>query len=118
MMNILKKTKLAMAITTGIYGAVISQGVLAQEKAKESAELEVIIVTAQKRSESLQETPIAISAFSSTMLDERGITDVESLVSAVPGMHFSQAGSNTRITLRGIGTEQTTVTGDPGVAFH
>jgi iron complex outermembrane receptor protein len=118
MMNILKKTKLAMAITTGIYGAVISQGVLAQEEAKESAALEVIIVTAQKRSESLQETPIAISAFSSTMLDERGITDVESLVSAVPGMHFSQAGSNTRITLRGIGTEQTTVTGDPGVAFH
>jgi iron complex outermembrane receptor protein len=118
MMNILKKTKLAMAITTGIYGAVVSQGVLAQEEAKESAELEVIIVTAQKRSESLQETPIAISAFSSTMLDERGITDVESLVSAVPGMHFSQAGSNTRITLRGIGTEQTTVTGDPGVAFH
>jgi len=118
MMNILKKTKLAMAITTGIYGVVISQGVLAQETAKEAAELEVIIVTAQKRTESLQETPIAISAFSSTMLDERGITDVESLVSAVPGMHFSQAGSNTRITLRGIGTEQTTVTGDPGVAFH
>lgn len=118
MMNNLKKAKIAIAITTGIYGLVVSHGVLAQEKAKESTELEVIIVTAQKRSESLQETPIAISAFSSTMLDESGITDVESLVSRVPGMHFSQAGSNTRITLRGIGTEQTTVTGDPGVAFH
>jgi iron complex outermembrane recepter protein len=86
--------------------------------AAETLVLEEVIVTAQKRSESVQDIPLAITALGSEMLDERGITDISSLASSVPGMHFGQAGSNTRITIRGIGTEQTTVTGDPGVAFH
>ncbi|BFM14060.1 TonB-dependent receptor [Maricurvus nonylphenolicus] len=80
--------------------------------------IEEIIVTAQKRAESVQDVAAAISAVGGSKLDEMGITDAESLVLAVPGMHFSQSGSNTRITVRGIGSEQTTVTGDPGVAFH
>lgn len=80
--------------------------------------IEEIIVTAQKRAESVQDVAAAISAVGGSKLDELGITSAESLVLAVPGMHFSQAGSNTRITVRGIGSEQTTVTGDPGVAFH
>jgi iron complex outermembrane receptor protein len=87
-------------------------------QAQETLMLEEVIVTAQKRSQSVQEIPLAVTALSADMLEERGITDIASLVSSVPGMHFGQAGSNTRITIRGIGTEQTTVTGDPGVAFH
>jgi iron complex outermembrane receptor protein len=77
-----------------------------------------VIVTAQKRSESVQDIALAVTAMSAEMLDERGITDIASMASSVPGMHFGQSGSNTRITIRGIGSEQTTVTGDPGVAFH
>ena len=80
--------------------------------------LEEVIVTAQKRSESVQDIPLAVTALSSDMLDERGITDIASMAASVPGMNFSQAGNNTRITVRGIGTENTTVTGDPGVALH
>jgi iron complex outermembrane receptor protein len=80
--------------------------------------LEEVIVTAQKRSESVQDIALAVTAMSAEMLDERGITDIASMASSVPGMHFGQSGSNTRITIRGIGSEQTTVTGDPGVAFH
>ncbi len=90
----------------------------AQAQTQETLMLEEVVVTAQKRSESVQDIPLAVTALSSDMLDERGITDMASLVSAVPAMHFGQAGANTRITIRGIGTEQTTVTGDPGVAFH
>lgn len=97
----------------GLLQAVVVVPAFAQ-----STVLEEVIVTAQKRSESLQDTPIAISAFSGEMLNARGITDAESLASSVPGMHFSQSGADTRITVRGIGTEQTTVTGDPGVALH
>jgi iron complex outermembrane receptor protein len=80
--------------------------------------LEEVIVTAQKRSESVQDIPLAVTALSSEMLDERGIVDIASMAASVPGMNFSQAGNNTRITVRGIGTENTTVTGDPGVALH
>ncbi|MFT5766984.1 MAG: iron complex outermembrane receptor protein [Halioglobus sp.] len=96
------------------FACSVSQGSLAQG----TMALEEVIVTAQKRSESVQEIPLAITAMSSDMLEARGITDIASLSSSVPAMHFGQSGSNTRITIRGIGTEQTTVTGDPGVAFH
>jgi len=113
-MNILQKRHLAIAVATGVSGLLLSQGALSEE----TYQLEEIIVTAQKRTESAQEIPAAISAISEAMLDARGITDVESLATSVPGMHFSQAGPNTRITVRGIGTEQTGVTGDPGVALH
>jgi iron complex outermembrane receptor protein len=90
----------------------------AAAQAQDIPVLEEVIVTAQKRSESVQDIPLAVTALSSDMLDERGITDIASMVSSVPGMHFGQSGPNARITIRGIGTEQTTVTGDPGVAFH
>jgi iron complex outermembrane recepter protein len=86
--------------------------------AKAQTMLEEVIVTAQKRSESVQDIPLAVTALSSDMLDERGITDIASMAASVPGMNFSQSGNNTRITVRGIGTENTTVTGDPGVALH
>ena len=66
--------------------------------------IEEVIVTAQKRSQSVQDIPLAVTAMSAEMLDERGITGVASLVSSVPGMHFGQAGANTRITIRGIGS--------------
>lgn len=113
-MNILKKRKLVTAILTGVSGLLITPSSIADD----SFMLEEIIVTAQKRAESVQDVAAAITALSSSMLDARGITNVESLVTSVPGMHFSQSGSDSRITVRGIGTEQTTSTGDPGVAFH
>lgn len=90
----------------------------AAAQAQDTRVLEEVLVTAQKRSQSVQDIPLAVTALSATMLDERGITDIASLATSVPGMHFSESGNNTRITIRGIGTEQTTVTGDPGVAFH
>lgn len=113
-MRNLRKSALAVSITAAMSGV----GLSASAESDGGFYLEEIVVTAQKRAESVQDVAASISAVSGTQLDERGITDVESLALAVPGMHFSQAGSNTRITVRGIGSEQTTVTGDPGVAFH
>ena len=109
----------ALRRTSGL-GAAISSIAIAMMAAPAQAQtvLEEVIVTAQKRSESVQDIPLAVTALSSDMLDERGIVDIASMAASVPGMHFGQAGNNTRITVRGIGTEQTTVTGDPGIAFH
>ncbi|MFT7048660.1 MAG: iron complex outermembrane receptor protein [Halioglobus sp.] len=107
----LKRTVLASSVSLlcGLTPVSFAQG---------SGMLEEVIVTAQKRSESVQDIPLAVTALSASMLEERGITDIASMVSSVPGMHFGQASSDTRITIRGIGSEQNTVTGDPGVAFH
>ncbi len=49
-----------------------------------------IVVTAQKRECSLQDTPVAISAFSGDTLEDRGIDDVSNLESYVPNLHVGQ----------------------------
>jgi len=69
------------------------------------AQLEEIIVTAQKRSESLQDVPIAVSAFSGETMKALGVIDASDLVNITPGLNSSdQAGSNRNYFIRGIGT--------------
>ena len=50
-----------------------------------TAQLEKVIVTAQKRSESLQDVPITVSAFTNEGLQEFGIVDTQSLQMVTPG---------------------------------
>lgn len=76
--------------------------------AQNSPALEEIIVTAQRRSENLQDVPIAITAFSSEALEKGGFNDVGEISQAVPGMsiatHFQYA--NPKIYLRGVGNNE------------
>ncbi|MFT7089863.1 MAG: outer membrane receptor protein involved in Fe transport, partial [Glaciecola sp.] len=90
---------------------------IAQEvsQAQEKAGLEVIQVTAQKRVNSLQETPIAISAFSRTMLDDQDIEDALDIQFAVP--NFSVPG-NGGYSVRGVGNNAISATADPGLGVH
>ena len=53
------------------------------------AQLEEIIVTAQKREQSLQDVSIAISAFDSAQLTELGLTSVEQLATIIPNVELS-----------------------------
>lgn len=78
--------------------------------------LEEITVTAQKISQSLQDTPLAISAVTGDMLQARGTTNVSEL--QIPNVTFGQFKADSQITIRGIGNENLTIGGDPGVAFH
>ena len=55
------------------------------------AQLEEIIVTAQKREQSLQDVSIAISAFDSAQLTELGLTSVEQLATIIPNVELSDA---------------------------
>ncbi|KWV92138.1 TonB-dependent receptor [Erythrobacter sp. YT30] len=65
----------------------------------------VIVVTATKRSEDLQQVPIAISAITGDQLTERGITDTSDLMGALPNLQVTSAYSETQpnFSLRGIG---------------
>ncbi|MEM6485042.1 MAG: TonB-dependent receptor [Pseudomonadota bacterium] len=65
--------------------------------------LEEVIVTAQRREQSLLEVPMAVAAFSQSDLRQRGITALSDLQFAVPGMTMREdgPGSNT-IFLRGV----------------
>jgi len=110
----LKKNRLAAAIAVGTVALLSSQ----QSLSDDGFLLEEIVVTATKRAENVQDIPLAVTAVDAGLLEQRSISDIESLATSVPGLHFSQAGSDTQITIRGIGSEQNSVTGDPGVAFH
>ncbi|MDF7775359.1 TonB-dependent receptor [Sphingomonas sp. AOB5] len=81
----------------------------AQAATEEQAEAEPanadIVVTAQRRSERLQDVPIAISALGSEGLESRGIASAEDLQGAIPGLSitgFAGVNSTNLVSLRGI----------------
>ena len=86
----------------------------AQETAVSGSE---IVVTAQRRSESLQDVPISMTALSGEALRKSGIQDTESLVTLTPGL-LVQRSVVGKISIRGVGNENYTIAGDPGVAVH
>ena len=99
---------LAASVTVSIALVGFAGGAVAAE-ADAGAQDEVaegeIIVTAQRRSESLQKVPIAISAFSAEDIASRNITDLSQLRGAVPGLAISDfAGLNATnlIAIRGV----------------
>ncbi|SNT00488.1 Secretin and TonB N terminus short domain-containing protein [Sphingomonas laterariae] len=76
-----------------------------------------IIVTAQKREESILNVPIAVTALSNTALQERKIDGGPDIVRGVPNMSFSKSFSSMyNISIRGIGTKALNSSSDPGVA--
>ncbi len=80
--------------------------------------LDTVVVTAQKREESLKATSIAISAFAGSALEDRGIDDVSNLQSYIPNFHVGQEQDGVKISLRGVGIQGTGSITDPGVAFY
>ncbi|MBE9539562.1 MAG: TonB-dependent receptor [Proteobacteria bacterium] len=67
-------------------------------------QLEEVIVTAQKRTESLQDVPISVSAIQGEKLEAAGITNMSALADHVPNLYISDAAVNTNIYLRGVGS--------------
>ncbi|MFB3076619.1 MAG: TonB-dependent receptor, partial [Lysobacterales bacterium] len=67
--------------------------------------LEEVIVTAQKRAQSMQDIPISVSSYSGDDLRQMGALDTESIVARTPGLSGSKdSDSQTVYTIRGVGT--------------
>ncbi len=101
----------------------ITQEVNADKRGKEGTSnqtIEEMIVTAQKRQQSVQDVPIAISALSADMMERRGIESPEDIQFSTPNLNLGQqAGngySNVVATIRGVGTVNALL--DPGVPMH
>ena len=80
-----------------------------------------IVVTARKKSESLQRTPIAISVLSAKAIAESNTIDVVSLASGLPNVTAStgsQGASDANFFIRGVGQTDFIVTSEPGVALY
>ena len=90
--------------------------------AEASGQLGDIVVTAQKRSENLQQVPIAITAFTTEALAEKQIFNVADIAQYTPNLNFSTAGSGSATTasfyIRGIGQHIMHFTADPAVGVY
>ena len=81
------------------------------------AEVEALIVTAQKREEDIQDVPIAISAFTQEDLERSQIAGGPDLMTQIPNMTFTKTNfASYSIQIRGIGTQAISATTDPAVA--
>ncbi|RIV80992.1 TonB-dependent receptor [Aurantiacibacter xanthus] len=81
--------------------------------------LQEIIVTAQKRSESLNDVPLSITAASGDQLANQGVTDVSDLVKIVPGFNYTESAYATPVyTLRGVGFYDTSLAAKPTVSVY
>jgi len=78
--------------------------------------LEEVLVTAQKRAESVQDVPIAISAVSEDILLKTGVNNVTALIPMIPGLTGSSLGVGTNTwAIRGISTNDWTIGSEPSV---
>jgi len=68
------------------------------------AQLEEVIVTAQKREESLQDVPLSVSAISGDMVRKMDYTQIEQISELVPNFNMGQAPGEYTINIRGIGS--------------
>ncbi|MYH69194.1 MAG: TonB-dependent receptor plug domain-containing protein, partial [Gammaproteobacteria bacterium] len=88
------------------------------------AQIEEIVVTAQKREENLQDTPIAITAFTEEALEGRMINDISKLADFTPNVIFdttapiSGLSNGAAVFIRGVGQLDFGLTTDPGVGTY
>ncbi len=87
-------------------------------KADESSQLEVITVTATKRSEPLQSVPVAVTVLSGEKLEQLNLNNMASITSQVPTLNFRANASNkdTALFIRGVGTISTSPGVEPTVS--
>ena len=80
--------------------------------AQDSTWLEEVVVTAQKRAESVQDVPIAINAIAGDQLDALGVRDTDDLVTLFPNLTLQNNSTiNSGVTIRGVGTNNWHITG-------
>jgi iron complex outermembrane receptor protein len=80
--------------------------------------LEEVVVTAQRRSERLQDVPLSISAQSGADLTNAGIVNTQDLTNVVPGLKIDRVGAFTTPAIRGISTQIAQPGADANVAVY
>ncbi|MCC7461150.1 MAG: TonB-dependent receptor [Gammaproteobacteria bacterium] len=114
--------QLRHAAAAGALGALLAAGMAGA--AEGSAGIEEIVVTAQKRTENVQDVPIAISAFTAETMQAKGLSDLTRLSALTPnvnldgGAPFSGDSSVLSASIRGIGQDDFAFNLDPGVGVY
>lgn len=86
--------------------------------------LEEVLITARKMEEGLQNTPLAVTAFTAQELENRGAVDVTDIAASAPNVHFESGGATSGMSatptvfIRGIGQSDFNINNDPAVGMY
>jgi iron complex outermembrane receptor protein len=106
------KRRMAAAVSAVVLASTLPGSALGQV-------LEEVIVTATKRSESLMDVPLAISAVSGQLIREANLDDIKDLISYTPGVTGnSQDSFIDFVSVRGILTNDFGIGGDPSIGLY
>lgn len=84
-----------------------------------AAQIEEVLVTAQKRSESVQDVPIAITAFDSDAMEAKQIVGFSDMRFSAPSVSFTKGNfAGTNFAIRGVGSNLVATSADAGVGIH
>ena len=110
-----------MAVTAGMAVPAAAQDASGTATANAGAlapsqDPNVIIVTAQRREEDLQDVPVAVTVFSDVDRDRLGIDTIQDMTNVTPGLSFNA--QLDRLSVRGVGRLTNIIGSDPGVAVY
>lgn len=83
-----------------------------------SDQLQEVVVTAERRSENLQTTPIAATVLNGEELVQKGVVQMSDLQTASPSLSITPAGLTANVNIRGIGLDSGSPSVVPGVATY
>jgi iron complex outermembrane receptor protein len=106
-----------------IAAALVPVPVMAQAQAQEAQQSttsadDTIVVTAQRRAETVQDVPLAISAVGGENLRGRNVSDLTALSGTLSNVDINVANGVPRITIRGIGNTSTQPNSESQLAYH
>ena len=109
----------ALLVSASVLTMAATPAFAQQAPAEHATDANEIIVTAQKKSENLQDVPIAVSAFSQDSLEKRGLNGGADLQNAIPNVTFGATGfGRYNFQIRGIGSQILGAAADTGVGIH
>jgi len=109
----LKSSAVAFAVAS-----VLANAALAQTESGSASALEEVVVTAERRVQSLQEVPISATVLSADSIEKMGINNVSQLQQVAPSLAINTYNRSTFVNIRGVGIAQSAPTSSPGVAFY
>lgn len=108
---------LSMAAAFVVATPAVAQEVSTPATAPDAAGYDEIVVTAQKREQSLSDVGITIDAIGADELKEKGITALADIAASVPTLQFSLSQNNTPIlSMRGVGFYESSLASYPAVS--
>jgi len=108
---------LALSAIAMPASSAFAQQAPAADQAKETAELERVTVTANRRVEDQQRVAVSVTGVSGATLAERNITDLSQMEGMSAGFTFGRSGTDARPAIRGVRTENVAVNADTTIGF-